>query len=365
MTVVILLSNLYEYFNCSSKEELYQKVKDDDASVRSLVDFIDYSKGSIENKHKGITSPQDFIDFISQNKMAGKDEVVSVFCSTKNEPLHVSRFDMNNASNFKNTLIESLNAGAVSMFYVSNKANGRDVDLEIKNYFKTFDIQVIDGFQYDEMDKTITSNKESIAYPIENNIPMNNVAEKDMDNMYHENDNVTIYGNFDEFTSYFARQEITGLDVVKDNLTVKKSLKAGYQYDWQESFGVIACDKDGRVVSVNELFKGSPNASIVDKKVFAKEILSRDDIAKVAVFHNHPSGNPEPSMEDMKVTKGLKSLSEKVDIQLLDHFVIGKKNVYSFVKEMPEYVSDNQDYKQAIRAQAKRKHKQREFDFEL
>src|SRR5690625_7051941 len=78
MTEVILLSNLYEYFNCSSKEELYQKVKDDDASVRSLVDFIDYSKGSIENKHKGITSPQDFMDFVSQNKMPEKDEVVSV-----------------------------------------------------------------------------------------------------------------------------------------------------------------------------------------------------------------------------------------------------------------------------------------------
>src|SRR5699024_10383430 len=113
-----------------------------------------------------------------------------------------------------------------------------------------------------------------------------NVAEKDMDNMYHENDNVTIYGNFDEFTSYFDRQEITGLDVVKDNLTVKKSLKAGYQYDWQESFGVIACNEDGREISVNELCKGSPNASIVDKKVFAKEIISRDDIAKFAVFHN-------------------------------------------------------------------------------
>src|SRR5690625_7247251 len=96
--------------------------------------------------------------------MARKDEVVSVFCSTKNEPLHVSRFDMNNASNFKNTLIESLNAGDVSMFYVSNKANGRDVDLEIKNYFKTFDIQVIDSFQYDKMYKKITSTKEINTY---------------------------------------------------------------------------------------------------------------------------------------------------------------------------------------------------------
>ena len=75
--------------------------------------------------------------------------------------------------------------------------------------------------------------------------------------------------------------------------------------------------------------------------------------------------DPEPSIEDMRVTKGLQTLSEKVDIQLLDHFVIGKKNVYSFAKEMPEYVSDNQDYKQAIQAQAKKKYKQREFDLEL
>src|SRR5699024_642713 len=211
MTDVIPLTKLYEYFNCYSKEELYKKVKDDDASVRSLVDFIDYSKGSIENKYKVITSPQDFMDFVSQNKMPEKDEVISVFCSTKNEPLHLSRFNMNNASNLKNTLKESLNAGAVSMFYLSNKANGRDVDLEIKNYFKTFDIEVIDGFNYDEMDRIITSNKESIAYPIENYISMNNVAENDLESMYYDRDEVSSYEAFDEFASYFASQEVTGL----------------------------------------------------------------------------------------------------------------------------------------------------------
>src|SRR5699024_3077779 len=179
------------------------------ASVRSLVDFIDYSKGSIENKHKGITSPQDFMDFVSQNKMPENDEVISVFCSTKNEPLHESRFNMNNASNFKNTLRESLDADAVYMFYLSNKANGRDVDLEIKNYFKTFDIEVIDGFNYDEMGKTIASNKESIAYPIENYISMNNVAENDLESMYYDRDEVSSYEAFDEFASYFASQEVT------------------------------------------------------------------------------------------------------------------------------------------------------------
>src|SRR5699024_1876058 len=145
---------------------------------------------------------------LAQSKMHDKDEVVSVFCSTKNEPLHVSRFNKNDASNLKNTLKESLKAGGVSMFYLSNKANARDVEMEIKNYFKTFDIEVIDGFNYDGMDKTIASNKESIAYPIENNIPMNNVAEKDMDNMYNENDKVTTIVNLYEFTFMLKKKEI-------------------------------------------------------------------------------------------------------------------------------------------------------------
>src|SRR5699024_10211052 len=117
-----------------------------------------------------------------------------------------------------------------------------------------------------------------------------------------------------------------------------------------------------RVIAVNELFKGSPNASIVDKKVFAKEILSRDNISKVAVLHNHPSGNPEPNIQDMKATNGLKTLTEKVDIQPVEHLLIRKKNEYMNEKERPEYVSENQDNKQAIRGQAKKKHKQREFD---
>src|SRR5699024_3392869 len=130
----------------------------------------------------------------------------------------------------------------------SNRANTRNVDMEIQNYFKTFDIEVIDGFNYNEMDKTITSNKEPIAFPIKSYTAANDVAEIDLDNVYHDRDDVSSYEAFDEFASYFASQEITGLNAIKDNMEMKKSLKAGYQYDWQESFGVIACDEDGRAI---------------------------------------------------------------------------------------------------------------------
>src|SRR5699024_2655611 len=113
---MILLSSLYEHFNCSSKEELYQKVKKDDVSVRSLVDFIDYSKASIENKHNRISSPEDYITFVTSNKMSEKDELLSVFCSTKYELLHVIRVNTTVPARFKYVLKESVFAGSVPMF---------------------------------------------------------------------------------------------------------------------------------------------------------------------------------------------------------------------------------------------------------
>src|SRR5699024_7670053 len=129
---VMLLNNLYEHFGCSSKEELYQKVAMDDVSVRSLVDFLDFSKGEMKNR------------------MPSKNEMVSVFCSTKNEPLHLSRYSIHDQIGLKKVLKEGLNAGGVSMFYLSNNSIPNGKEAEMDNYFKTFGIEVLDGFRFDE-----------------------------------------------------------------------------------------------------------------------------------------------------------------------------------------------------------------------
>ena len=223
------------------------------------------------------------------------DEMVSVFCSTKNEPLHLSRYKLHDQDDLKRVLKEGLHAGGVSMFNLSNSSTSTEKEAEMIDYFKTFGVDVIDGFSYNEFSDTITSSKEMIPYSRDKYAPsVDNVAESEGHaetaynlTAYNLQNDIYTYQGFDEFTSFFANQEIVGSHMLKDNTKVKKSLKVGYQYDWQESFGVIACDADGKVVSVKELFKGSPNASIVDKKVFTKELLSREDVSKVAVFHNH------------------------------------------------------------------------------
>lgn len=66
------------------------------------------------------------------------------------------------------------------------------------------------------------------------------------------------------------------------------------------------------------------------------------------------------------MTRDLKRISEKLDVQLLDHFIVGKKNVYSFANDIPEYVSSNEDYRKLIEKQAKTKDsKQHAFEIEM
>src|SRR5699024_10335441 len=154
------------------------------------------------NKHHRISSPEDFITFVTSNKMPEKDEVVSVFCSTKNEPLHVSRFNTNDPSQFKNVLKESLDAGSVSMFYLSNYANTSNIYMKITNYFNTFDINVSDGLWYDEMEKTITSDQENYPYPVKDDmLKIDNVAEKDFTSPYHHRVRLISLEGFEAFTS--------------------------------------------------------------------------------------------------------------------------------------------------------------------
>lgn len=62
----------------------------------------------------------------------------------------------------------------------------------------------------------------------------------------------------------------------------------------------------------------------------------------------------------------MKEISEKLNVQLLDHFIVGKKSVYSFAEDSPEYVSANDDYRKSIQKQSKiKKDKQGAFEMEL
>src|SRR5699024_8124521 len=143
----------------------------------------------------------------------------------KNEPIHLSRYKLHDEDDLKRVLKEGLHAGGVSMFNLSNSSTSTGKEAEVTNYFKTFGIDVIDGFSYNEFNDTITSNQEMIQYNRDKYAPsVDNVAESEGDTKtdYTLQNGINTYQGFDEFTSFFANQEIVGCNMLKDNAKVRK-----------------------------------------------------------------------------------------------------------------------------------------------
>lgn len=89
-----------------------------------------------------------------------------------------------------------------------------------------------------------------------------------------------------------------------------------------EHFGVLFLDTRHRPIAYKELFHGTIDGAKVYPRVVVKECLEMN-AAAVIIAHNHPSGDPEPSLEDQSITRRLKDALSLLDIRLLDHFVIG------------------------------------------
>jgi DNA repair protein RadC len=102
----------------------------------------------------------------------------------------------------------------------------------------------------------------------------------------------------------------------------------------KEFFNVIFLDIKNKIIDTIELSKGSINSSIVDPKEIIREATIRNS-SSIVLVHNHPSGDTEPSQDDINITNKVKDACQIVGIRVLDHIIIGKdKNNYiSFVKK--------------------------------
>ncbi|RZV38912.1 MAG: JAB domain-containing protein [Chromatiales bacterium] len=99
-------------------------------------------------------------------------------------------------------------------------------------------------------------------------------------------------------------------------------LKSRLRHLDHELFCCLFLDNRHRVLSFDELFRGTIDGTSVYPREVVKEALAVN-AAAVILAHNHPSGVAEPSQADERITKRLKSALELVDIRLLDHLIIG------------------------------------------
>ena len=90
----------------------------------------------------------------------------------------------------------------------------------------------------------------------------------------------------------------------------------------QESLRVVLLNTRNHVLGVHEVYKGSLNTVMLRSADVFREAIRRNS-AGMIVAHNHPSGDPEPSPEDVSVTQELIEVGKLLDIEVLDHLIIG------------------------------------------
>lgn len=100
----------------------------------------------------------------------------------------------------------------------------------------------------------------------------------------------------------------------------------------QEFFKVIYLDTKNKIINDENISIGSLNASIVHPREVFKNAVKKS-ANSIIIMHNHPSGDPAPSREDIDITRRIRKAGELLGIALLDHIIIGDHRYISFKEE--------------------------------
>ncbi len=96
----------------------------------------------------------------------------------------------------------------------------------------------------------------------------------------------------------------------------------------QEHLRVILLNSKNQMIAVDEVYKGSVNASTIRTSELFRSAV-RENCPAVIVVHNHPSGEPEPSSDDIAATEHILKGGKALDIEVLDHLIIGNQKFVS------------------------------------
>ena len=95
---------------------------------------------------------------------------------------------------------------------------------------------------------------------------------------------------------------------------------------------MLLLDAKNRKLKDVRVSEGSLTSSLVHPREVFQPII-RESAAAAILVHNHPSGDPMPSQEDLKITQRLREVGEVMGVHILDHLIIGKGRYISFVDD--------------------------------
>jgi len=102
--------------------------------------------------------------------------------------------------------------------------------------------------------------------------------------------------------------------------------------EYKEHFIVVCLNSNNKIIKYEVISVGSLSSSIVHPREVFKVAIDNNS-ANIILVHNHPSGNPEPSPEDIAITKKLVEAGKLLEIKVFDHIIVAGKKYNSFVEK--------------------------------
>lgn len=113
--------------------------------------------------------------------------------------------------------------------------------------------------------------------------------------------------------------------------TIARYYMEDLRHQKQENMKLLLLNTKSRLIGETDISKGTVNSAVISPRELFVEALQKDAVS-IILLHNHPSGDPAPSKEDILITRRIYEAGMMIGIELLDHIIIGN-NCYSSMRE--------------------------------
>lgn len=122
---------------------------------------------------------------------------------------------------------------------------------------------------------------------------------------------------------------------IKCPMDMAQIIMSTMRFESREKIKVALIDFKGNLKNIVKIQEGNVNSVNIEPKDIFKEAIKKD-IPRIIILHNHPSGDPTPSREDIDFTVSMRDFGSKLGIEVLDHIIIGDgiyKSIFQYMEE--------------------------------
>lgn len=326
---------IYEYFGCSSKDELFKKLSTRKSSkTRVILDVYDAAK-PIDT----ISTPVECVKFIETHGLYPQEDANVVM-------LFNIEHDVTDVATFKTEkeLLEICSRpwGNYNIIISEDEKIASKMKDLINHFHVNYETLIC---KYDAENKVMNIKSDYYGTTYQVNISKEEIfdsLEERVNRVSNIRNKKTLEGADEAVKEcYLHKLKSETINIHKDKKKIKDYLLKGYKHMGNEHSLVIGIDKKGNISEINEIAVGSGNVAPIDYRSVVRT-LNRNHL--VILAHNHPSGDTTPSFDDIHLTRNIMELANYTKGKVYDHYIIGNQ-----VNEFSNDISVSEDMKNKMK----------------